>query len=349
MKLSDKIIFEDIKEATEGMDLTPLKGAKILLLGASGLIGTYFSYFFYYLNTEFQFGIEADLYTKHAVEPGSRLAFLLENKGLHFFTHDASQPIIYEKQYDFMIHGAGYSSPAFFLEDPIKTIDLNYIGMKSMLESAIKYSPEAKILFLSSSEVYGSPTSEYFPTPETYAGNSSIANNRACYIESKRLAEVLCLGYIKMYNLWVRIARPALFYGPGLTMQDGKVIGQFMNKAYREKVITMLDDGVDLRCFCYAGDTLRELLEILLHAKDVIYNVGSDQEEVSIFDLATIIGEILHAPVIRGPGKNAIVGGAPSRVHLDMHKLNNEFNFKPRVSMKEGLKRTIDWNLAELQ
>lgn len=349
MKSSDNIIFEDIQKAIEGLDLSSFKGSKILILGASGLIGTYFSYLIYYLNTELHFGIEADLYTKNAVEAHSRLAFLLEDKGIHFFQHDASVAKVYEKKYDFMIHGAGYSSPASFLEDPIKTIDLNYVGMKSILESALQYSPSAKILYLSSSEVYGSPTPENFPTPETYVGNSSITNNRACYIESKRLAEVLCLSYIKMHLLSIRIARPALFYGPGITMKDGKVIGQFMGKAYNDKVITMVDDGADLRCFCYVGDTLRELLDILLFSKDIIYNVGSEEEEISIFQLATIIGGILDAPVKAGPGKDITVAGAPSKVHLDMRKLNNEFNFKPKVGMKEGLKRTIDWNLAELR
>jgi nucleoside-diphosphate-sugar epimerase len=348
MKSSDKIIFEDVERAVVDLDLSLLKESKILLLGASGLIGTYFSYLIYYLNTQLGFDIKADLYTRVPITPRSRLAFLSEGKGIRFFNHDVSQYKEYNNPYDFMIHAAGYSSPAAFLQDPIKTIDLNYIGVKSILESAVKNSPNAKILYLSSSEVYGSPSAESFPTPEAYVGNSSITNNRACYIESKRLAEVLCLSYAKMHNLHVRIARPALFYGPGITMKDGKVIGQFMNKAYHEKVINMVDDGKDLRCFCYVGDTLTELLNILLFSKEFIYNIGSEEEEISIFQLATLIGKHLSSPVILGPGKDSVVAGAPSRVHLDMRKLKEEFGFTPHVRMEEGLRRTIDWNLAQL-
>lgn len=346
MKSSDKIIFDDIERAIEGLNLSSLKGSKILLLGASGLMGAYFSYLIYYLNTKLGFAIEADLYTKNPITPDSRLAFLAEENEIHFFQHDASQYKIYDKQYDFMIHSAGYSPPAFFLKDPIKTIDINYVGMKSILESAVKYSPNAKILYLSSSEVYGSPTEGNFPTPETYVGNSSVVNNRACYIESKRLAEVLCLSYIQMHKLYVRIARPALFYGPGMTMSDGRVIGQFISKAYKEKTIKMVDDGKDLRCFCYVSDVLRELLDILLFSKEPIYNVGSEEEEISIFDLATLIGKHLMAEVVSGPGKDFAVAGAPSRVHLDMSKFKKEFNITPRVFMEEGLRRTINWNLA---
>ncbi len=348
MKSSDKIIFDDIEQAIEGLDLSSLKGSNILLLGASGIIGAYFSYLIYHLNSKFEFGVEADLYTKNPVAPDSRLAFLAEDKGIHFLQHDASEYKKYDKKYDFMIHSAGYSPPAFFLKDPIKTIDVNYIGMKSVLESAMKYSPNAKILYLSSSEVYGSPTEGNFPTPETYVGNVAVTNNRACYMESKRLAEVLCLSYMQMHKLYIRIARPALFYGPGMTISDGRVIGQFIGKAYKEKTIKMVDDGKDLRCFCYVSDTLRELLDILLFGKETIYNVGSEEEEISIFDLAKMTGKHLSAEVVPGPGKDFTVAGAPSRVHLDMSKIKKEFNFIPRVGIEEGLKRTIEWNLSRI-
>jgi nucleoside-diphosphate-sugar epimerase len=345
MKSSDKIILEDVARAVEGMDLSQFKNSRILLLGASGVMGIYFAYFFYYLNMKFGFNITADLYTKNPVGATSPLAFLVGEKGFSFFQHDASEYKTYDARYDFMIHSAGYASPSFFLKNPIKTIDINYMGMKSILESAVQYSPKAKILYVSSSEVYGSPTPENFPTPETYSGNSSITNNRACYIESKRLAEVLCLGYVRAHDLYVRIARAALFYGPGITMNDGRVMGQFMNKAYTEKEIKMVDDGKDLRCFCYVSDAMREMLEILLFGKEIIYNIGSEEEEISILDLATVIGKRLSVPVVPGPGKDFAVAGAPSRVHLDMKKVREEFNFIPRVGIEEGMGRLIDWNL----
>jgi UDP-glucuronate decarboxylase len=346
MNPSDNIIFEDIERAIDGLDLSQLKQSRILLLGASGLLGTYFSYLIYYLNTVKKFGIKADLYTMRPVGDDSRIAILRGVPGVRFFEHDASLYVKYQETYDFMIHAAGYGSPAFFLKDPIRTIDLNYIGMKSVLESALEKNPKARILYLSSSEIYGSPAEGNFPTPETYPGNSPVTSNRACYIESKRLAETLCLSYKSMHDMEVRIARPALSYGPGMTMEDGRVISQFIKKAYQEKEIRMVDDGKDLRCFCYLSDVLRELLYILLLSKDTIYNVGSAREEVSIFELATMIAERFGVKVIPGPGKDASVAHAPSRVQLDLKKLEGESGLRPRIGMKEGLQRTIDWNMA---
>lgn len=346
MRSSDNIVIEDIKRSIAGVDVSALKSSRILLLGASGLIGAYFSYLIYYLNTERNFGITADLYTKRPVDENSRIALLRGVKGVRLLEHDAAEYKVYSEPYDFMIHAAGYGSPAFFLKEPIKTIDLNYIGMKSILESALANSPKAKILYLSSSEIYGSPTAENFPTPETYPGNSPTTSNRACYIESKRLSEALCLSHSAIHGSDVRIVRPALSYGPGMTMEDGRVISQFIKKAYNEKEIKMVDDGKDLRCFCYISDVLTELLDVMLFSKEKIYNVGSAEEEISIMQLAQLIGGIMNVKVTPGPGKDFSVANAPSRVQLDLTKLKKEFSFTPKVKMQEGLRRLVDWNMA---
>ena len=188
-----------------------------------------------------------------------------------------------------------------------------------------------------------------FPTPETYLGWSSVTNNRACYIESKRLTEVLSLNSNQIHGAQVKIARLALAYGPGMGFDDRRVIGQFMAKAYENKIIDMVDDGRDLRCFCYLSDALRELIYILLFAKDTIYNVGSAEEELSIKDVAMMVGSIMGASIVVGTGKTDIVKGAPSRVSLDLRKIEAESGFKPAVRMQEGLERTIKWNLSRIK
>lgn len=349
MKLIDNIVLEDVKRVSDCTNSTDLRNKSILLTGANGLIGSYLAYFFYYLNERFNYKIKVCLVTKNEISKNSRIYPLVGTSNFSFIQKDLSKPNVYYEKYDFIIHAAGYAAPSSFLEDPIKTIDVNYIGIKSILESAVKTSPHARILYLSSSEIYGSPASDNLPTPEEYEGLSSVTNNRACYIESKRLSEVLCLSYAQKYNLVVRIARPALSYGPGLGFNDGRVISQFIKKAHLNKIINMIDNGVDLRSFCYMSDVLRQLLNILLFSKDTIYNVGSQEEEVTIKELASIIGDLMKAEVVSGLGKNSNVIGAPSRVCLDMRKLENEFGFKPQVSLKDGLERTIKWNLNREQ
>lgn len=324
--------------------MEPFKRSKILLTGGSGFIGSYFSHLFWYLNKQHDFGIEVDLIARNKTVKGSRIYDLTGAKKFNFIQRDLSQYTVYDKPYDYVIHAAGYGAPGMFLQDPVKTIDINYIGLKSILESCVRMNSKVKILYLSSSEIYGSPI--VFPTPEMYPGNSPVTSNRACYIESKRLSEALALSYISLHQSYIKIARPALTYGPGMPFEDKRVISQFIQKAHVEKEIRMIDDGRDLRCFCYIADGLRQLVNILLYAKDVIYNVGSSQEEVSIKQLADMIGELTGVQVVAGPGKTNAVAAAPSRVCLDMSKLEHEFGFTPSVRMKEGLKNTIEWSIS---
>ncbi|MDP1689123.1 MAG: NAD-dependent epimerase/dehydratase family protein [bacterium] len=348
MSLSKKILKEDVAKVASNINTSPLNGSKILLLGANGLIGSYIAHFFDFLNEDKDAGIEMDLITKSEITSTSRIYDLVGRPGINFITQDAAKYCEYEKTFDFIIHSAGYSAPSDFFIDPITTIDVNYIGMKSILESCLKNGSSPRILYLSSSEIYGSPTSESYPTPETYFGWSSVTNNRACYIESKRLTEVLSLNFNKLNGSNVKIARLALAYGPGMGFDDKRVIGQFMAKAFEKKVIDMVDDGRDLRCFCYISDALQQLIYILLYAKDTIYNVGATIEEVSIKDVAMMVGEIMGANVLIGPGKTDAVKGAPTRVCLDLGKIEVESGFKASVLMIDGLKRTVDWNLGRV-
>lgn len=346
MKSSEKIIYEDIERVCEAVNLEPLRNSRILLAGANGLLGSYFAHLFHYLNEKKGFNIFCDCVTKSEISPASKIFSLKNSPGFSFIIKDLTKYTAYDKAYDFVIYAAGYSAPGQFLKDPIAVIDVNYIGIKSVLESAFKINPKITIMYFSSSEIYGNPTPENIPTPEAYVGNVSVTNNRACYMESKRLAEVLFLIYKNNFGANVKIVRPALTYGPGMSFEDQRVIGQFMGKAYNNKSIDMVDEGRDKRCFCYIQDVLRQLLNVLLYGKETIYNIGSNKEEVSIKELATIVGELMGVPVNVGKSKTDAIKGAPQRVCLDLSKIEQEFGFTPQVAMREGLKRTIDWNLA---
>jgi len=345
MNLSQEIIIEDIVKTVSHVDLSPFRNSTVLLAGANGLIGSYFAHLFYYLNEKLSYNVEVDLVTRHGISSESRIYSIRNSQKFVILEKDMSQYTGYSKPYDFMIHAAGYGAPTVFLKEPLKTIDVNYIGLKNMLESAVALNPLSKILYLSSSEIYGSPPSDFIPTPENYAGNSAVGSNRACYVESKRLSEVLALSYIKIRNTYVKIARPALSYGPGMSVNDMRVLSQFIKKGF-SGTIDMLDDGRDVRSYCYMSDVLRQLLNILLYGKDTTYNVGSSEESISIKELAMKIGKIMGAKVVEGPGKDSNVSEAPNTVCLDMTKLCTEFGFKPEVLMEEGLSRIIRWNTA---
>ena len=314
-------------------------------MGANGLIGSYFSHLLDYLNSEKNFSIEADLITLNSLDERSRIFDLKGKKGLTVIQKDISQSAVYKKDYDYVIHAAGYSAPGNFLADPIRAIDVNYVGLKSVLESVVSGKSKPKILYISSSEIYGSPEAVNVPTPEDYPGNGAVTNSRACYMESKRLSEVLALNYNRIHGTDIKIARICLAYGPGMSFDDKRVVGQFMNKAKSFGKIEMVDDGRDLRSFCYLSDVLKQLLSILLFSKETIYNVGSKEEELTIKDVAFIIGGIFGVEVVPGPGKAGVVADAPSRACVDTGKIEKEFGFKPLVPIKEGLHRTSEWNI----
>ena len=341
MTAREEIVNEDAERAVMRLDASPLRGARVLLAGANGLLGSSFAHFFNHLNRSQGFGISCDCVTKNELSPESRIYDLREASGFRIIQANLATDTPYDGAYDFVIYAAGYSAPLRFLRDPLEVVEVNYDGMKRLLRHVREKSQRAKVLYFSSSEIYGSPPPESIPTPETYPGNSPVTNPRACYVESKRLTEVMCLIY-RSQGIDVKIVRPALTYGPGLGLQDERVLSQFVRKAHLDKKIDMLDDGRDLRAYCYGEDMLVELLLILLKGKEVIYNAGSDREEVSIKDLALTIGSIMGVPVNVGAPRQGAVG-APGRGLLDISKVRNEFGFAPKVTLEEGLRRTIQW------
>lgn len=348
MDSAQKIIWEDLESIEKKIDLGPLRNSKILLAGANGLLGFYFANLFAYLNEKRDFNIFCDCITKSQISSVSRIRSLENAKGINFIVKDLSKHSVYGESYDFVIHAVGYAAPSRFLKDPLSVIDVNYLGMKDLLESVSKNNPKCKFLYFSSSEIYGSPPDEFVPTPETYAGNSSVTNPRACYVESKRLTEVLCLIYRERFDIDIKIARLALAYGPGMTFMDERVISQFMKKAHFDKRIDMMDGGESLRCFCYLSDAVLELLHVLFYGREAIYNIGSSREETSIKDLALMIGDVMNVPVKLSDKKQGLVG-APRRVCLDVSKAESEFNIIPEVNMKTGIERTIRWAIAAYQ
>ena len=186
--------------------------------------------------------------------------------------------------FDFIIHAASIASPKYYRQYPIQTIDANVLGIHHLLDFAVEYPPES-ILFFSSSEVYGDPPPECIPTPETYVGNVSFTGPRACYDESKRLGETLCVNFHQVHKVPVKIARPFNNYGPGLKINDRRVISDFFRDVLADRNIIMYSDGTPTRTFCYIADALTGYLLILLsNAEGEAFNIGDDNPEISIKD-----------------------------------------------------------------
>ena len=230
--------------------------------------------------------------------------------------------------FDYIIHAAGYGQPLKFSEDKLKTIDIN-TRVTAHLFNWLK--PDGKLLFVSTSEVYSGAKSPY---KETDIGTTTPQHPRACYIESKRCGEAICLSS----GADVKIARLALAYGPGTKKGDTRVLNQFIEKAITTGKIVMKDKGEAVRTYGYVEDVADQILKILFYGEDVVYNVGG-ASRTTIKQLADQIAEITNATVI--PGEEGLAG-APEDVQLDLSKVINEFKveFTP---MSYGLLETINY------
>lgn len=201
------------------------------------------------------------------------------------------------------------------------------------------------MLYFSSSEIYGDPDPKFIPTPEEYCGNISPLGPRACYDESKRLGETLCVTYYRLYKIPVRIVRPFNVYGPGMKINDYRVIPTFMVKAIKGEVLPVHDKGNQTRTFCYIADAIQGFLKILAAGRDgEVYNVGRDDEEINMKDLAKIIVQLASqkAAIQTIDYPESYPAGEPQRRCPNTAKIRKELGFNPVIDLKTGLARTLE-------
>lgn len=358
MNPEQKIINKDILEIVQavGEEFKKLSGKTLLITGPNGLLASYLVDTVAFLNDKkiLESSCKIIGLYRSAIKKGDRLFHLLGKPHINLIQHDVAQPRRFDEPIDYIIHAAGRSAPAIFQAEPLSTVDVNVKGVRWLLDLAVEKQVQS-FLYFSSGEIYGNPPPEHIPTPETYNGNVSPLGLRACYSESKRLAETLCAIYYRKYNVPIKIVRPFIVYGPGLELKDRRVMADFMRSGINHKPIEMLSDGLDTRAYCYISDATTAFWRILFSDQNgEAFNVGSDEEEISIRDLAELVHELCNINVpVKSPGpklekETGFLKDAPSRVCPDITKIRRAFGYEPKVDVREGLKKTINWNLAKL-
>ena len=245
---------------------------------------------------------------------------------------------------DYVIHAASIASPIAYRRQPIRTMEANVLGTWNLLRSCIG-STVRSMLFISSSEVYGNPPASAIPTPETHTGRVSFTGPRACYDESKRFGETLCVEHHRTAGVPVRIARPFNAYGPGLRPGDGRAISDFMRDALLDGSIRLLSNGSPTRTFCYVSDAIEGLFRALLIGRaGEAYNIGANGPEISMVDVARIIAALVepHAKIqFAHSDDRDYLTDNPERRCPDTAKARRELSFEADVALEVGLQRSL--------
>lgn len=344
--MNSKIIEEDIENISKSIseDSKALNGKTLLITGGAGFLGNYFIGVIDFLNKNVLDEpckiISVDNFVtgvKYRVEEGDHFRSI---------KHDVKNPLEIHENVDYIIHAAGIASPKFYRELKLETMDVATMGTRNMLDLA-KEKNVKSMIFFSSSEVYGDPDPNYIPTPETYNGNVPSMGPRANYDESKRLGETYCAVYFDLYKVPVKIIRPFNVYGPGMRLDDYRVIPNFFSKLFKGESIPVYGAGNHTRTFCYITDAITGFYKILLSDwNGEAFNVGTDGPEISIEYLANLIVKLFDndIKIENIEGLNEVYSkGDPTRRCPDLTKLKTKTNYKPKVSLEEGLKRFKDW------
>lgn len=330
-----KIIIEDTKNIIDKINFSSLNNKSILITGASGLIGSYLLACLYHLSISKKFKFKVNILI-HSDLP-EFIKPLIKSMDCNIYQGDITSSNFCKTLpgADYIIHAAGYGQPGKFMENPIKTLQINTTATLDLFEH---FNKNGSFLFLSSSEVYSGLLNP--PFSESQIGNTNTNHPRASYIEGKRTGETICNAYRRL-GVNAKSARVSLAYGPGTKQHDKRVLNNFIEKALNHGKIEMLDKGEAKRTYCYITDAVELLWNILLFGKDAIYNVGG-QSRITIADLAKLIAKETGVSIVF-PKKSSDLMGAPDDVYLDLTKVKQEFNKHQFLSLEEGIKTTINW------
>jgi nucleoside-diphosphate-sugar epimerase len=326
-----KLIQTESDHISNIIDFSQLQNKKILITGASGLVGLFMiSSIAKHVK---DYNIELWTWTNTPIESNVLPLF----NRCHFVTGDICDLSLMESlpTFDVIIHSAGYGQPSKFLDNKIKTIQINTTATIELFKHLVL---GGKFLYISSSEVYNGLDISH--VSEDMMGSTNTDSPRSCYIEGKKCGEAICNIYKNMgYD--VKIARLCLAFGPGTKVSDQRVINTFIKNALTEHRILLLDHGDAVRTYCYITDAVEMMWKILLYGKHVIYNIGGEST-TTILDLAKTVGNLLDVEV-KLPSIPIPLVGNPKIVNIDCSRYHQEFDKKCFIDLETGINKTIQW------
>jgi UDP-glucuronate decarboxylase len=303
---------------------------RILVTGGAGFLGSHLC------ERLVEMGHDVICLDNFFTSQKTNVAHLLGRPNFDLVRHDVIQPIYLEV--DEIYNLACPAAPGHYQFNPIKTMKTSVMGAINVLGMARRC--KAKVLQASTSEVYGDPTEH--PQRETYRGNVNPLGPRACYDEGKRAAESLFMDYHRMNKINIRLVRIFNTYGPRMHPFDGRVVSNFIRQALQSEDITLYGDGSQSRSFCYRDDLIEGMIRMMNGPDSFIgpCNIGNPTEFTvkqlaeQVIELTGAKSKIVHEPL---PADD------PVRRQPDITLAKTHLGWEPKMPLREGLKKTIEW------
>jgi dTDP-glucose 4,6-dehydratase len=310
---------------------------RVLITGAAGFIGSHLCERF------LKEGHEVIGLDNFLTGSPDNIANLFRNQNFTFYKYDVTNFIYVEGNLDLILHFACPASPVDYLNHPIHTMKVDSLGTLHTLGLAKQKG--SRYLLASTSEIYGNP--QVHPQPESYWGNVNPIGPRSVYDEAKRFSEALTMAYHREHGIDVRIARIFNTYGPRMRIKDGRVVPNFIYQALSGKPLTVYGDGSQTRSFCYIDDLVEGIYRLAIKEdlQGEVVNLGNP-EEYKVLELAELILELTNSSseivFLDRPTDD------PDRRRPDISKAKRLLEWEPKVPVREGLKRTIEWFRSKL-
>ncbi len=305
-----------------------------LVAGGAGFIGSHLC--------EFLLGNGYRVYAIDNLVTGRRsnIEHLIQNKNFSWLDHDIITPLFMNSPCNEIYNLASPASPVDFAKIPDFILKTSAVGHLNLLNWA--KTQGARILFASTSEVYGDPL--VHPQVESYLGNVDCIGIRGCYDEAKRFGEALSMSYRRLYKLETRIARIFNTYGPRMRPEDGRVIPNFFTQALSGKPLTIYGDGKQTRSLCYVSDLVEGLFKLMQSTQFTPINIGNSEEQ-TILDLAQVVSDVCKTKL--KTETRPLPPSDPKKRRPDISKAKELLKWSPQVSLTEGMTKTLEYFKAQ--
>jgi len=349
-RITNHVIEEDLQTIlSNDLPWQVFSGCRIVITGAGGFLGGYLlrTLLALYHSGKVSEPLQVVASVRNVELARSRLMDCIDDDQLeliHWDLSDIAIPDLGDCQY--VLHAASQASPRFYGRDPVGTLMPNAIGTASLLHALQRSSDPRGLLFVSSSEVYGQISGDR-TLAESDFGHLDPTTVRACYDESKRLGETLCVAWHHQFGLPTYIVRPFHTYGPNLLADDGRVFSDFTYNVIRGENIEMMSDGQARRAFCYVSDAIAGFFTVLLKGQPATaYNVANPAGELSVIELAELLIGLCPDKKLKvekrlPPGDQSYISSTFDRLIPDVHRLLN-LRWTAQVTPEQGFSRMIE-------